>query len=503
MIKYEANFFLFSKKIISHVENFKINPLVLALYFFFLISLREVFEQLFFEKYYSIYQFMHHFVFDLLVLMAGILIISIIGKIDITKTTLIVSSAFFLIALPPLVDRFIFLRHTPYEYILPKEFLKNMITFFLFTPKAGRGILFEIASILVLASFYVLIKSHSPLRAILTGISLYLLVGLSATPRLVLPIPNMTNLFIFQSRHIIYFSFYFSLSLILGVFFLYRVNKAIPKALLRELSSFRTLHFILMVCAGLYYRKALNFLGFPDFLYASISIVLIVMLWLSTVLINNVYDLPIDKISNPERPLVKELINPSVYLNLGIILSIIALSVSAILGGLPFALTLTLIFSSLAYSIPPLRFRNKIFSTLFIGWGSSLAFFIGYFTRTRILEISITTDALLLALLIFISFSLGPTAKDLKDYQGDLKNGVKTFFTIYGLERGRQIVSIFLCLSLLTPLLLFHKIMDIIFFFLVSVLISLLFCLQGKLIISYLGYGIVFCYCLLRMIRQI
>ena len=115
---YKSNFFLFFERIFDKVEKFKINTLILALYLSFLIFLREVFEQSFFEESYSIYQFLHHFFFYFLMLMAGILIISLIAKTDIVKTTIIASSGFILIILPPLIDRLIFLRNFPYEYIL-------------------------------------------------------------------------------------------------------------------------------------------------------------------------------------------------------------------------------------------------------------------------------------------------------------------------------------------------------------------------------------------------
>lgn len=498
-----TNFFLSAEKIINRIENFKINAFALIVYLSFLISLRELLEQLFFEKSYSIYQYLHHFFFYFLVLMAGILVISLIGKINIIKTTLIVSSGFIFITLPPMIDHFISLRSSPYEYILPREFVKNIATFFLFTPKAGLGISFEIASILVLASFYVLVKSRSIFRALLTGLTLYLFVGLSVTPRLYLPIPNMTKLSIWQYRHVIYSSFYFALSIILGLFFLYRINKAFPKALLKELNSFRTLHFILMVNIGVYFNKTLSLMEYPDFLYILLTNILIVFLWLSTLLINNVYDLPIDKVSNPNRPLVKGEVSPSAYLSLSFVLSIIGLLVSIILGIIPFVLTLIILLSSLAYSMPPLRLRKKLLSNLFIGWGSSLAFFIGYFTKTKISEISINSDTLFLAFLIFITFSFGPLTKDLKDYHGDLQYGVKTFFTIYGIHKGKRIVSILFGFSLLVPLLLFHKIIDVIFLVLASVLISILFYFQEKLVISYLGYGIVFSYCALRALSLI
>jgi 4-hydroxybenzoate polyprenyltransferase len=432
--------------------------------------------------------------------MAGILIISLIGKIDLIKTTLIVASGFIVIILPPLFDRLILLRNFPYEYVLPQNFLFDFFTFFLLTPKAGLGIMVEIAAILMLASFYVLIRSRSIFRAILTGISLYLLVGISATPRLYLPIPEMTDSFLWQNRHILYFSFYFGLFIILGVFFLHRINKAIPKALFIELSSFRTLHFVLVLTIGIYFSGNPSFFEFPGFIYNSISIILMVLLWLSTVLINNVYDLPIDRISNPRRPLVMGIVTPATYLDLSSVFVIVALLSSLVLGVIPFILSLLFVLSSLAYSMPPLRLRKTLFSSLFIGWGSLLAFYIGYFKGKGASDISVSGDALFLSLLIFAAFSIGPLTKDLKDYEGDLLHGVKTFFTLFGLQKGRRIVALFLCLSLLIPLFLFHEIFDVVFLGLISVFVSLLFYFKERVTAAYLGYGIVFAYCALRMI---
>ena len=118
-------------------------------------------------------------------------------------------------------------------------------------------------------------------------------------------------------------------------------------------------------------------------------------------------------------------------------------------------------------------------------------------------DISIDRDVLFLALLIFIGFSVGPMTKDIKDYKGDLQLGMRTFFTIYGMEKGTKIVAILLGIALLIPVLIFHNIIDIIIFGSVSVVISFFFYLRKKLIISYLGYGIVFSYCVFRVLRII
>jgi len=75
---------------------------------------------------------------------------------------------------------------------------------------------------------------------------------------------------------------------------------------------------------------------------------------------------------------------------------------------------------------------------------------------------SLTPEAILFFFIILIAISIGSMVKDIDDYEGDLKAGVKNIFTIYGLEKGLKITSTLLFLSFLTPLLLFNEIYDFI-----------------------------------------
>jgi chlorophyll synthase len=216
-----------------------------------------------------------------------------------------------------------------------------------------------------------------------------------------------------------------------------------------------------------------------------------------------VYDLSIDLLSNPKRPLAQALVPPTSYLVLSFALGILALIMGFSLGGMSFLLTLLALIGSWAYSAPPLRLRQRLFSTLVIGWGSCLAFLIGYFSRTRLRDISLDKRTLFLSLTIFAALSLGPLTKDLKDYQGDLRAGVRTFFTAFGLSKGKKIVSFLLGLSLLTPLLLFHEPLDIVVLTGIAAASSLLFYYREKLIFSQLGYGLAILYCALRIMHFI
>jgi len=112
-----------------------------------------------------------------------------------------------------------------------------------------------------------------------------------------------------------------------------------------------------------------------------------------------------------------------------------------------------------------------MFSNSIIGIGSSICFLIGYFTPAYIeidgimhrIYASLNGDAIGISILIFAAITAGSLVKDIDDYEGDLKNGVKNVFTVYGLKRGIKIVSVPVFLSFLTPLFLIRAIYDFIF----------------------------------------
>lgn len=491
-----------TERIITKIETTKISAFALSLYLSLLICIRELLEQWFFQAKFNIYQLAHHFFFFVF-LLSGILIISSITQENILKVTLIVSSGLIVIILPPLIDHFIFQRSIPYSYILPNDFLQNFFTYFLFTSSVGLGIMIEVTFILLMSSFYVWIKSRSLIRAFFTGFSLYVLIGIAGSPRLFLPLPDTSDSVMSEARHIIYFFIYFTLSQIIGLLFLYKVDRKLPAAVFRELTSFRTLHFVLIVNAGVYFNKALDFFYFPDILYIVSGNSLIVLLWTCAILVNNVYDLEIDRISNPNRPLPRGDARPSQYLGLSSILSVICLFLSLVLGIIPFLLTLLFLLSALAYSKPPLRLRRKIWGSVFIGWGSILAFFIGYTTRIKFSDLTLPQDVLSLSILIFVAFSIGPLTKDLKDYAGDSRNNVHTIFTMLGISRGIKIVAFLLGISLLMPLVIFHTWQDVVVLGPLAIFFSILFYSKKNVFAAYAGYSIVFLYCAIRILGWI
>jgi 4-hydroxybenzoate polyprenyltransferase len=490
----------FLRGFLERVEGRDIPFWVLAAWFLALISIREGIEQVFFEKPFELYLFYHHAFFFLATLAAGILVLSLWARIDIVRTARVVALGYAVIILPPLIDRLAFHRIGPYEYASPYHFLSKALTFFWNEPGLSKGILIESVAVLFISLVYVLLKTKSGPRTIGAAISLYGIFALGGTPRVLLPFLRLSTPEIFQSRHVLYFSAYFMVFLILGLVGLYLRQRKLLRAAAREILSFRSAHFVIMVSAGIYFNTGIRAHPFPGLLYGLVAVLLVLILWLVALLLNSAYDLEIDRVSNRERPLVLGWATPDEYRRLGYALAVLALFSSGILGAKAFGVTGLLLLSAYAYSAPPLRLRLRMGSNLIIGWGSFLAFYLGYFARTTIREFVLERIPAFLSLIILGGLALGSFTKDAKDYDGDLRAGARTLFTVYGPKKGGRMAAACLFVSLLTPLFLFRGAIDVLFFLSVAFLSAISFGKSPRLILPFAGYAVACLYAVLRTI---
>ena len=222
------------------------------------------------------------------------------------------------------------------------------------------------------------------------------------------------------------------------------------KAVIKNMRLLRSIHFVLMVFFGAFFSYNLIplnlILGMISMFFA----------WQFIIIINDIFDIEIDKISNVERPLTQENISKRTYIIIGMVFLAISLIISLFLGWLPLIFSSVFIIAGYFYSAPPTRFRNFFFATVFIGIWSLMSFYVGFFACTNI----ITYDQFILSMLIFLAFSIGTTVKDHKDYEGDKQSGVNTIFTKYGLEKGTKIVSVLLLITFIIPLFLVYHLID-------------------------------------------
>jgi len=216
-------------------------------------------------------------------------------------------------------------------------------------------------------------------------------------------------------------------------------------------------------------------------------------------IVNDIFDVEIDKVSHPDRPMVKGFIGRKKY----ILIAIIIIAVGLISG---FIMSLySMIFVGLyfimgyIYSAPPLRLRNYIFGTVFIGLGSSLAYFTGVFSGGEMLN----WTQIMIGILILIALSMGTVVKDYKDYEGDKKEGVTNIFTYFGLEKGMKITTVLLIITFLLPFILIYHLIDFIVIIPIALTVVILFNLdriKRKTQVTMIFFFIEILYVFLRVI---
>lgn len=236
--------------------------------------------------------------------------------------------------------------------------------------------------------------------------------------------------------------FLFSLALVLILVF--AINSAKFLAVARnsrfpQLVYHGGLFFIGMGLGALAYPENFDINVFSVFA-AGCLLASVWLSWLASVITNDIYDFEIDKISNPERPLQKEIFTVEEYSRLGAVLFLLA-----ILGGLAvdvkFAgLFLVYQFLAWAYSAAPYRLKKfPIVATLVSAAASLIILFIGFALLSGDQNIQGLSWRIILLLLIGLTLSL--PIKDFKDIAGDKKDGVWTIPVIFGEEKGRLIVG--------------------------------------------------------------
>jgi 4-hydroxybenzoate polyprenyltransferase len=157
---------------------------------------------------------------------------------------------------------------------------------------------------------------------------------------------------------------------------------------------------------------------------------------------NNLADYEIDKISNKARPLVSQRIKRQDYIRLSWIFLAAALFYASAVNFIVFFIISLFIGNYFLYSMPPLRLKRvPFFSKLFISVNSLALFILGCLSTGsfRIPE----------RVIVFFLLYFTPAINfiDIKDYEGDKLNGIKTLPVILGLRKSKFIIGIFFLLS--------------------------------------------------------
>jgi len=485
------NFFkkieIFLKKIIAKAENSQINLSSWLLTFLCVVFIRTLLEafsgrinifstkSFYFLFFHSVSFFLY--VFLLLILFLYFLTKEKIEKI--TKTSLFVS---ILILIPPLIDILVsrgeglvskyyfptsnisfweaFLGKIEYGlnglFLGAKDLSQSIFT-------ANYGVRIELLILALLIICYVFLKTKNPLKIVLSFFLLYpayfLIGSLPYWLQRIAGVASLYNISTFNPEFewdSVLFSVYLILIFIFGSlwFFIYQKEKFI--AVVKNLRFFRTLQILALLFFGLYLAHVSGArLRFFDFLLIATACLSVISYWAWGVFSNDLIDENSDRITNPGRPLAVGKLNRQEVKTLSIIFLIISY-MSALAVGYAFFITVFL-RSCLGYlySFHPFRLKRiPILATFVLACASLTTIWGGYLL---VKQNSIYSFPVKVILLVLVAFSLGFSAKDIKDYEGDKKDNVKTILVIFGLERGKKIIGVLSFICFLLPPIIFFQ----------------------------------------------
>lgn len=438
----------------------------------------------------------HYFLFFLSIALGITCILGYFNK-DYANTIKLVLFGLPIIWLAPIIDiilsfgngykmTYLFKSH----YDIPINFFKFFSPEFM--PGVTYGIRIEIIIILFILGFYVWKKSKNIIKSILVVFIIYTFIFILGTiPGIIYTISNLNSVPSTQTEIVNYLeeimlqsNLYHNtlrdgvlsvsrnrfielvfnklmsqiLFIISTIFLIIWSWKAYPekfKSVLRNSRPERVGFYLLLLIFGMSYAylggEQLN--SWIDILGLACLIISWIGLWMYAVHMNDIADVEIDKISNKHRPLVQNELDFDEMYQIGFIWLTIAIIGSWSVGFYQFIMVLVYISASHIYSVPPLRLKKiPVLSSFIISIACLVTILAGFFFVSS--NKSMLNFPLSLVINLIIIFTLIVNIRDLKDVDGDKKEGVKTLAVIYYPNEHRAIGTLFVISFILIPLIL-------------------------------------------------
>jgi len=384
--------------------------------------------------------------------------------------------AFPIILFPPLFDFAIGNTDLMLYPNNPADLIYDTVNFLSFNKKLYGitiGMRIEIFTICLLFGFYIFIKNKKIFRSVLGLLISYFIIAfhglwLSFFAQIYEIGLNFTDNFsiaeskLFSTGYVLRGSqskisiIFISLTLIYLSIILYFKNKQIFKTLISQLRTSRLLHYFFLIFIGILVGKRIvlieffddttfnNFLQFKnpfEIIGIFISIVSMFLSFYSSVIFNDISDIHIDKISEPERPLPKNLISLKNYKKIGLFLLYISLSLAYCINISFFLILILINFVAYLYSNEPFRLKKYfLISNFSLGFIALFTFFLG--TSVYLEQLFFKFIPFSISFILFISITIISQIKDIKDYTGDKQNGIYNILTLTSFNSGKYIIGI-------------------------------------------------------------
>jgi len=379
-----------------------------------------------------------------------ILLLLLITKEKIEKISRVVMTGFIVTATVPLTDllfQLVWQYEISYLYMVPektKNIWTNYLLFFGDHKGATPGMRLEILAAMAGAGLYAYVKTASKLRGIAAafltyslifwvyGAIIFLIVGMERLAGLPYDTSYkvMIQVFLFMSFH----------SMLLAAYY---YNPQYFKAILQDFRLTRILHYELMVLFGMaigYSSAGAAVVGLSHLIEFYFIVVAVMCACIFSAITNNLADISIDRITNPDRPSVTESIPQDIYERTGYILLSLSMIYSLAVGYLTMFLMACFVGNYFLYSMPPLRLKRvPVFSKALIALNCLIMMLVGYNFAGK--QIPLFPPAL--AAFVLVLFTVCINFIDIKDYVGDKAEGIKTLPVLMGLERSKLLIGAF------------------------------------------------------------
>lgn len=454
------------RKYLDCLENLTFPPWYWGVAFFTIILLRNLLE-CFSSADHSAIEPLSFFLYlplfyTSLFLSLGI-VLYLLTKEDIKKIGRILVYGFTIILLPPILDLIVsggkgyFMMYMVISSL--EQWGRNFITFFglPFVQEAGItvGIKIECIIAILASGIYVYAKRRSLVRALAGSILFYIILFLYSSA------PFLKQLLNVNSPNIWYI--YYILVVVQGLILL--ANSKNARASFKNIRPLRLLHWFFLVVAGIGLNIVIMETSISAFLFRGIVLLFsIAFVWMFSVGVNDIFDVDIDRISNPKRPIIMGM-GQEVARTLNLLWLALALMGALLVEYQSFVFVLLFALVAWVYSVPPFRLKRiPILATFIIALASLFTFFAS-FSALNInatqppgaltLNIDATKVPPRVIFLILTVITLSANFKDIKDIDGDRKAGVHTLMTIFGERKGKRIIGVLASISyLIAPLIL-------------------------------------------------
>ena len=231
---------------------------------------------------------------------------------------------------------------------------------------------------------------------------------------------------------------------ILPILVLGWMKPAFFRELVLDIRLGRILHYFVLFLVGIVLKNNSISLIFKTepvvWLEAGLYFIVLVYAAVFAIASNNIEDIEIDQLTNTNRPLVKNAVDPKLYDRTSKISLLFSLVFSVLIGIEFFLAILGISLIYYIYSCKPFKLKRFVFLAKFlIGINSLISAVCGFYVAGGDLK----QFPVFWLLFILIPVSLMANFVDLKDTVGDKAAGIKTLPVLLGDSNAKRLIALF------------------------------------------------------------